>query len=362
VSDYLVSQHALCRSPMTTTPKFDLLNPHKCPDQRRSRAAPNFTVRHSKKDLLPPCGGPDGLKLDRKLIYSRFKPVKSLAADPGTEFFSSCAFSGDNKFLYAGTDAGNIKTWNLQSSEETSYLLHKYEEVDHILFSKDNTLVITSAERHSKLWSVGDFSVMKQKFKNAYHLEFSHLVQDKAVGTQSFGIAKLYDLNTGQLTRTLKPNTCRNGYRANRATFDPTDSLILSDGVLWDYRAPKQLHCFDNLKQTRADVFHPNGLEIIINTEVWDVRTFHLMRTVPFLDQCQVVFNSGGEVIYASEFRTKFQTLDSSDYSRIASINTDNDVVGLCCSWNDSFLAVNEESTVRLYDVGRFSTDEEDQN
>ena len=99
VSDYLVSQHALCRSPMTTIPKFDLLNPHKCPGLRYSRAAPNFTVRHSKKDLLPPCGGPDGLKLDRKLIYSRFKPVKSLAADPGTEFFSSCAFSGDNKFL-----------------------------------------------------------------------------------------------------------------------------------------------------------------------------------------------------------------------------------------------------------------------
>ena len=53
-----------------------------------------------------------------------------------------------------------------------------------------------------------------------------------------------------------------------RATFDPTDDLIMSDGVLWDYRAPKEIHKFDKLNQTLSGVFHPNGLEIISNTEV----------------------------------------------------------------------------------------------
>ena len=91
----------------------------------------------------------------------------------------------------------------------------------------------------------------------------------------------------------------------NKATFDPTDDLILSDGVLWDARSPRQLHKFDKLNQSLSGVFHPNGgylpmralhsnccliigLEIISNTEVWDIRTFHLLRTVPQLDQCQV--------------------------------------------------------------------------
>ena len=108
----------MCRSPMTTIPKFDLLQPHKCPGQKSSRAAAlNFTVRHSKKDLIHPCGGPDGSQLDRKLasklVYSRFKPVKSLVdLNLDVEFFASCAFSGDDKFLYAGTGDGSVKMFN----------------------------------------------------------------------------------------------------------------------------------------------------------------------------------------------------------------------------------------------------------
>ena len=77
VSDFLAGQHALCRNPMTTCPEFDLFLPHKCPDQRSRRAAPlNFTARHSRKSIFPPFGGPDGSKLDRKLLYSRFRPIK----------------------------------------------------------------------------------------------------------------------------------------------------------------------------------------------------------------------------------------------------------------------------------------------
>ena len=69
VSDYLAGQHALCKNPMTTCPEFDLFLPHKCPDKRSRRDAPlNFTVRHA---------GPDGKKLDRKMIYSRFRPFKT---------------------------------------------------------------------------------------------------------------------------------------------------------------------------------------------------------------------------------------------------------------------------------------------
>jgi len=375
VSEYLCSQHALCRSPMITIPKFDLLHPHKCPGHRSSRAAaPNFTARYSKKGLLPPCGGREGSKLDRKLLYSRLRPVQCLEAESDSDSDSdscavtSCAFSGDDKFLFIGTDEGNVKMWNLQTNDEITHQLHKNRSgVNHILSSKDSNLLITSStSKYSKIWSVGDNFVMKQRFKETQHLEFSHLVQDKVVATQSFGVATVYDLHTGQLSRTLIP-TCRNrnysNNRASWASFDPTDSLIISDGVLWDFRAPRQLHCFNNRNKIQADVFHPNGLEIISNADVWDIRTFHLLRTVPQLDQCLSVFNSGGEVIFVKKrFSTGFQTLDSSDHNVIATFDTENFVSGLSSSWNDSYLAVNEEDTVRLYDVGRLTTDPEDQD
>ena len=112
-------------------------------------------------------------------------------------------------------------------------------------------------------------------------------VQDKVIGTRSEGVATIYDVTTGQQVRTLKPKYS-NEYSHNRACFDPTDELVLSDGVLWDCRAGREIHKLDKLNQTLSGVFHPGGMEIISNTEVWDIRTFHLLRTVPQLDQCQV--------------------------------------------------------------------------
>ena len=38
---------------------------------------------------------------------------------------------------------------------------------------------------------------------------------------------------------------------------------------------------------------------LIGNSEVWDIRTFHLLKTVPELDQCQVKFTNNADIIYA---------------------------------------------------------------
>ena len=78
ISDFLAGQHALCRNPMSVCPEFDLFLPHKCPDQRSRRAAPlNIVSRLHSRSLAPPYGGPEGAKLYRKLLLSRFRPVKS---------------------------------------------------------------------------------------------------------------------------------------------------------------------------------------------------------------------------------------------------------------------------------------------
>lgn len=71
---------------------------------------------------------------------------------------------------------------------------------------------------------------------------------------------------------------------------------------------------------------------MVSNTEVWDLRTFHLLRTVPTLDQCLVTF-SPLDVIYGISYsevenrfdmdqvnfnyEPSFKTLDSYDYSSI---------------------------------------------
>ena len=67
---------------------------------------------------------------------------------------------------------------------------------------------------------------------------------------------------------TLFDDDKANNYKANMATFSPTDDLVLNDGVLWDVRSRKPLHKFDKFNQFISGVFHPQGQEIIINSEV----------------------------------------------------------------------------------------------
>lgn len=68
-------------------------------------------------------------------------------------------------------------------------------------------------------------------------------------------------------------------------------------------------------------------LQLVSNTEVWDLRTFHLLRTVPTLDQCEVQFSPTGDIIYSvsleketdddNSYESSFKTLDAYDYSSI---------------------------------------------
>ncbi len=100
----------------------------RCPDKRSKRSAPlNFAARLGAKSVLPRHGGPDGAKLDRKLLYSRFKPVKSFRAggeDRENNVFTCTAFSGgDGQFILAGTSMGDLKMFNILSGEDPSYCL-----------------------------------------------------------------------------------------------------------------------------------------------------------------------------------------------------------------------------------------------
>ena len=115
----------------------------------------------------------------------------------------------------------------------------------------------------------------------------------------------------------------------------------------------REVHKLDKLNQNLSGVFHPSGLEIISNQEVWDIRTFHLLRTVPQLDQSRIVFSSSGDIMYGlqleqdfedeSKFETSFRTFECSDYSNIATVELKKSVLGLCPSWDDMSIAVVEQ-------------------
>lgn len=67
---------------------------------------------------------------------------------------------------------------------------------------------------------------------------------------------------------TLSDTKSSNNYLKNIATFNSTDELVLSDGVLWDVRGRQVIHKFDKFNNYVSGVFHPSDLEIVINSEI----------------------------------------------------------------------------------------------
>ncbi|XP_054588395.1 DDB1- and CUL4-associated factor 1 isoform X1 [Nothobranchius furzeri] len=381
ITEYLREQHARCPNPVTTCPPFSLFTPHRCPEpKQRRQASPNFTARLGSRVLHPKYGGVDRACLDRHLIFSRFRPMSVFHESGGGESsFTCCAFSACERFLMLATCSGHVKLHNVFSGdEEASYTCHT-SAITHLEPSRDGKLFLTSASWSvplSALWSMDGVFSLKNSFVDDHYVEFSKLTQDRVIGTKD-QIAHIYDIQTGQKTLTLNDPALANNYKRNCATFNPSDDLVLNDGVLWDVRVARAIHKFDKFNMNISGVFHPNGLEVIINTEIWDLRTFHLLHTVPALDQCQVVFNRNGTIMYGamlqaddeddvmdqqmkSPFGSSFRTFDATDYKPIATVDVKRNIFDLCTDTKDFYLAVIEsqdavslDTVCRLYEVGR---------
>ncbi|XP_023181303.1 DDB1- and CUL4-associated factor 1-like isoform X2 [Xiphophorus maculatus] len=387
ITEYLREQHARCSNPVTTCPPFSLFNPHRCPESKQRRqASPNFTARLGSRMLCPKYRGVDRGSLDRQLIFSRFRPVSVFRENNGGDSsFTCCAFSARERFLMLGTCSGHLKLYNIFSGEEAADYTCHGSAISHIEPSRDGNFVLTSASWSvplSALWSMDSVFTMKNSFGEDHYVEFSKLCQDRVIGTKD-QVAHIYDIQTGQEVLTLNDPALANNYKRNCATFNPTDDLVLNDGVLWDVRASRAIHKFDKFNMNLSGVFHPNGLEVIINTEIWDLRTFHLLHTAPALDQCRVVFNSNGTIMYGamlqadddhdvmdqqvtSPFGSSFRTFDATDYKPIATLDVKRNIFDLCTDTKDHYLAVIEnqdavtiDTVCRLYEVGRQKLAEE---
>ncbi|XP_022597901.1 DDB1- and CUL4-associated factor 1-like isoform X2 [Seriola dumerili] len=387
ITEYLREQHARCPNPVTTCPPFSLFTPHRCPEpKQRRQASPNFTARLGSRVLYPKYGGVDRACLDRHLIFSRFRPMSVFHEGDGDESgFTCCAFSARERFLMLGTCSGHLKFYNVFSGEEEANYTCHTSAITHLEPSRDGKFLLTSASWSvplSALWSMDGVFSLKNSFVDDHYVEFSKLSQDRVIGTKD-QVAHIYDIQTGQKTLTLNDPALANNYKRNCATFNPTDDLVLNDGVLWDVRVSRAIHKFDKFNMNISGVFHPNGLEVIINTEIWDLRSFHLLHTVPALDQCRVVFNSNATIMYGamlqaddevdamdqqmkSPFGSSFRTFDATDYKPIATVDVKRNIFDLCTDNKDCYLAVIEnQDTVsldmvcRLYEVGRQKLAEE---
>ncbi|KFK29704.1 hypothetical protein AALP_AA7G168200 [Arabis alpina] len=384
VVQYLKHQHRQCLAPITTLPPVSLLHPHVCPEPKRLTEAPlNITGRLGTRELQSYYGGVHGNRRDRQFVFSRFKSWRSFRDE--TALFTCIGLLGGTNHLAVGSHAGEIKIFEASSGSLLETFSGHQSPVTLVqpYVSGATQLLLSSSSSDVQLWDASAIANgPRHSFDGCKAAKFSNsgLLFAALSCEASSKDVLVYDVQTGtskiKLTDTV---TSSRSSPYSLVHFSPCDNLILWNGVLWDTRKQDQIRRFDQFTDYGGGGYHPSGNEVIINSEVWDLRNFRLLRSVPSLDQTAITFNSRGDVIYAmlrrniedvmSAVHTRrvkhplfaaFRTLDAINYSDIATIPVDRCLLDFATEPTDSFLGLitmeDQEdmfSSARMYEIGR---------
>ena len=135
------------------------------------------------------------------------------------------------------------------------------------------------AKGDSRVWNYSGVLTPLLFFRTEDHLEFANQNENQLISTSEAGAA-IWDIRKNKLIRRLTPSpkylNSRENKQArlttgpiyhsrqlNKARLDPSDNLVISDGILWDQRRKREIHTFPN-----HGIFHPNGLEVLSSSEV----------------------------------------------------------------------------------------------
>uniref|UniRef100_A0ACD5V8R1 Uncharacterized protein n=1 Tax=Avena sativa TaxID=4498 RepID=A0ACD5V8R1_AVESA len=387
VVQYLKQQHRQCPAPVTTLPPVSLVHPHVCPEPSRNISAPpNVTARIGSREIHMEFSGIQVPHRDRQFIYSRFKPYRVCRDE--SSLLTCMTFIADASRVAAGNHTGELRIFDCNTAglvETQSCHQHLVTMLDSTS-SGGNELILSSSLHEVKLWDAFSVSMGPlNTFEDCKAARFNHAgTLFAAISTDATRRAVLlYDVQTHNIDMQLPDNSSLSGsgrsYVHPIIHFSPSDDMLLWNGVLWDRRSPNPIHQFDQFTDYCGGGFHPAGNEVILNSEVWDLRKFKLLRSVPSLDQTVIKFNGRGDVIYAilrrnledvtSSINTRrvrhplfpaFRTIDAVTYSDIATVQIDRGVLDLAMEPNDSLLGVvamddpdEMFSSVRLFEVGR---------
>ncbi|KAF5726321.1 DDB1- and CUL4-associated factor 1 isoform X1 [Tripterygium wilfordii] len=387
VVQYLKHQHRQCPAPITTLPSLSLLHPHVCPESKRSLDAPsNVTARLGTREFRSIYGGVHGNRRDRQFVYSRFRPWRTCRDDAGSRL-TCVTFLRDTSQIAVGSHSQELKIFDSNSNSVLESCISHQSPMTLVQshLSSETPLLLSSSSQDVRLWDASSVSGgPMHSFEGCKAAQFSNSGNIFAALSSEPGRREilLYNVQTCQMESQLSDTTTSStgrGHLYSLIHFSPSDSMLLWNGFLWDPRVSGPVHRFDQFTDYGGGGFHPAGNEVIINSEVWDLRKFRLLRSVPSLDQTTITFNAQGDVIYAilrrnvedvmSAFHTRrckhplfaaFRTLDAINYSDIATIPVDRCVLDFATEPTDSFVGLitmdDQEqvySSARVYEIGR---------
>lgn len=404
MTTYLRAQHRQCAAPMAACAPFSLLEQHACPEPRHLLNAPlNLAARLARRERSRhPRGGPGGYARDRHFVYGRFRPIRAFRDRGEGPMFTCVTFVGaDGDRALVGSDVSELLLYDVANGD----LLERHDaqhadgdprSLRAAPLACPKTLVLSCGSEEVHLWDVanmgtGPLHTFEGSCGAAFDADGSRIV---VVGEDLAGTARLVDVATGVTVRAFAPSA--DGDRAPRlprsfrhadVSFSPGDGgLFLWGNTLWDARLREPVKRFDRFSDGGGACFHPRGNEAILNSEVWDLRTNRLVRSVASLDGTRLCWTGSGDVAVATyrlppetdifhhvrrckhPLRASFRTLDAADYSEICTVELERAVLDACwdagtdalCATVEYDHADTRDSVVRVHEVGRRRPEEDD--
>lgn len=343
ITHYLREQHRQCSNPVTTVPPFKLLaeksGAHHCPDPpstgpsnictrllNRSRAGYRYGSR-----VFSSAYADAGIN---RYVFSRYRPYRVVGTHGSSDWGGVTVarfFGRDQQELIMANHHGELRHMHIESDSivnewtchSASSAIIDLETNESSRLGSQNRLLLTGALAMNitgvskiALWDVNNMESARWRFSGGFSPRFNHYgdqivcldsraslhreYEEDERGLDVQG-ALVLDIATGSVLSELKDPMRSNDYGVEtNCCFSPCDGTILTDGMLWDARVPaRALYKFDKLSNTGYGLFHPGGNEVIVNSAVWDLRTYRLLRMVPALDKCRVKFNPLGNTLYA---------------------------------------------------------------
>eukprot|EP00742_Colponemidia_sp_Colp-10_P014775 GILJ01016824.1.p1 GENE.GILJ01016824.1~~GILJ01016824.1.p1 ORF type:complete len:1297 (+),score=198.38 GILJ01016824.1:343-3891(+) len=157
------------------------------------------------------------------------------------------------------------------------------------------------------------------------------------------------------------------GNHLNVGVFDPTGTLVLNHGTLFDLRQPKRpVFRFDCMSEHFSGIFHPNGLQTVVDGNLWDLRTMSTVQSCAALLNSLPQYGRIGSHFYAPVINTEasrplgiVNVVDSSTLSTVTTFQLDAhlETFALDVFSEASFATVNEcadaDKMLRVYQIGR---------
>ena len=406
VTSYLRAQHRQCHYPISVCAPFSLTETHSCPHPTHPLSAPkNLSTRLARREWLlgHTRGGVGGRARDRHFVFGRFRPVRSMRDD--SAMMTCAAFvGGDGDRVLAGSHEGELRLFDVMNGDIIEVHDGGHGGPIRTLRTSDKTcaksLAISCGATEVQLWDVsnmghGPTATFEGSCGGAFGANATKLA---VVGEDLVGTVRLIDVATSDVVATLTPTPPRASpdapaprlpYAARSADvcFSPGDGgLLLWGHLLWDSRLPNPVRRFDRFSDGGGASFHPSGNEVVVNSEVWDLRSDRLLRSVPGLDGTQLCWTGTGDVAVASfrlpkedpisttlrrtkhPLRCAFRTVDASDYSEITTTEIERSLLDCCwdhgtdalCATVEYDAADTHDSVVRIHEVGRMRPGEED--